>query len=163
MIGYRETSVFYCIVLYCTVLYCTKHSDAWIELHCIAFPIFFIYSLLLYSFSSALGHVPAQHCEPLRRGTTGAVASSLSRLEDDRLLRTDGTGTRVEHSGAGNHRYLFAGIQGGRQGRILDRQQSHSYQRKVLAGNSWANSKRKKKERKERKEEETSECLARAT
>ena len=30
-----------------------------------------------YSISSALGHVPAQHCEFVRRGTTGAVASPL--------------------------------------------------------------------------------------
>lgn len=92
--------------------------------------------------SPTLGHVPTQHCELVRRRTTGPVAPALSRLEDDRLLRPDGIGTRIEYSGTRNHGNLLAAIQGGRKGRIVDHQQPHPDQRKILARNPRADSER---------------------
>ena len=69
------------------------------------------------------------------------LASFVSRLEDDWLLRPDGTRARIEHSGTGNHRHLSARIQRRRQGWVLDHQQPDPNEREILAGNPGTNGK----------------------
>jgi len=98
---------------------------------------------MIYYYSTALGDVPTQYCQFVRRRTTGSVAPALSRLENDRLLRTNGIGTRIEHSSIGNYRNVFAGIERRAKGRrILGHQQPNIDQWQILAGNTGSDGER---------------------